>query len=96
MIVALSLLAAFTVAASGKPKAQLRKAEYEVALHCKNCVNKVNENISFEKGVKDLQISLEDQNVVVVYNSDKTDAAKLKSAIEKLGYKVVLKQDKAL
>ena len=60
---------------------------FKTTIHCKNCVKKVNDNISFEKGVKDLQVSLEDKLVTVTYDPSKTDEATLAKAIEKLGYK---------
>ena len=60
---------------------------FKTTIHCKNCVKKVNDNISFEKGVKDLKVSLEDKLVTVTYDPAKTDEATLAKAIEKLGYK---------
>ena len=61
---------------------------FEVSMHCENCVKKINENISFEKGVKDLEVSLEGKVVTITYDPAKTDESTLKAAIEKLGYKV--------
>ena len=60
---------------------------FKTTIHCKNCVKKVNENLSFEKGVKDLKVSLDDKQVTVTYDPSKTDEATLAKAIEKLGYK---------
>ena len=57
-------------------------------MHCEKCVAKITENISFEKGVKDLEVSLEDRTVRVKYDASKTDSATLAKAIEKLGYEV--------
>ena len=47
---------------------------------------KVRENISFEKGVKSLEINLEKKTVTISYDPAKTNEATLKKAIEKLGY----------
>lgn len=67
-----------------------KKAEktvtFNVGMHCQNCVKKVKENISFEKGVKALDVNLEKKTVTVTYDPAKTDEATLKKAIEKLGY----------
>ena len=52
------------------------------------CVRKITENISFEKGVKDLEISLEDKEVTVTYDPAKTDPDRLAEAIRSLGYTV--------
>ncbi len=63
-------------------------AKFSVSMHCENCVKKITENISYEKGVKDLDISLEDKTVAVTFDPSKTDAGTLAAAIRKLGYTV--------
>lgn len=71
-----------------KKKAEVKEVTFSVHLHCQNCVKKVQENIAFEKGVKDLHVCLEDQIVAIKYDASKTSEAVLKAAIEKLGYPV--------
>lgn len=61
---------------------------FKVGMRCNNCVKKINDNISFEKGVKDLKISLDEKKVTITYDPSKTNPATLAKAIEKLGYKV--------
>ena len=56
-------------------------------LTCQNCVKKVNENISFERGVKDLDVSLKEERITVKYDKRKTNEENLAAAIRKLGYK---------
>lgn len=65
---------------------------FEVTMHCENCVKKITANISFEKGVKGLEISLDKKTVTVTYDPAKTDVPTLKKAIEKLGYQVVVRE----
>lgn len=79
--------------ANDKKAKNICTVTFDVHLHCESCVKKVNENIAFEKGVKDLKVSLEDQTVTIKYDASKTDEAKLASAIEKLGYEVHKKTD---
>lgn len=72
-----------------KKKENKKKTEtvtFKTSLHCDKCVKKVNENISFEKGVKDLSVSLSEKKVTICYDPSKTDEATLAKAIEKLGY----------
>ena len=90
LIIIMTALMAFSVSLSAGPrkKAELKEVTFSVHLHCENCVNKVQENIAFEKGVKDLKVSLEDQTVFVKYDAAKTSEQTLKAAIEKLGYPV--------
>lgn len=73
---------------SKKKKGEVKEVVFAVHLHCENCVKKVQENVAFEKGVKDLKVSLEDQTVAVKYDAAKTSEATLKAAIEELGYPV--------
>lgn len=90
-LLAALVLCIFTVSltAQNKKKAPLQEVTFIVSLHCENCVKKVQENIPFEKGVKDLKVDLEEKTVWIQYSPDKTDKEKLASAIEKLGYEVV-------
>lgn len=87
---AISESAATETAAQKKPKkkTELKDVTFLVHLHCENCVKKVQENIAFEKGVKDLKVSLEDQTVAIKYDASKTSEVALKTAIETLGYPV--------
>ena len=59
---------------------------FKVNMHCKNCANKITDNISFVKGVEDLKVSLDQKTVTITYNPAKTNEATLQKAIEKLGY----------
>lgn len=73
---------------AAKPKGEVKSVVFSVHLHCASCVKKVQENIAFEKGVKDLKVSLEDQTVAIKYDPTKTSEQTLKAAIESLGYPV--------
>jgi len=81
-----------SVLADKKPAKKARKeikvVTFSVHLHCNSCVKKIQENISFEKGVKDLKVSLEEQTVTIKYDPSKTSEQILKKAIETLGFKV--------
>ena len=71
-----------------KSKAELKEVTWTVNLHCENCVEKVNENLAFEKGVKDLKVSLEEGTVYIKFDSSKTSEETLAAAMKKLGYEV--------
>lgn len=91
LAVAMAFAVTCTVSAAdaqGKKKKELKEVNFNVYLHCEDCVEKVNENIAFEKGVKGLEVSLENQTVLIKYDVAKTSEDKLKAAIEKLGYPV--------
>ena len=78
---------------SKKAKAELKDVTFNVHLHCNSCVKKIQENIAFEKGVKDLKVCLEDQIVSIKYDASKTNEEVLKNAIVKLGVKVTGKSE---
>lgn len=83
---------AFALSAQSKKGAKAETAVYEVSLHCVNCQAKVEKNIPFEKGVKDVAIDLETKTVTVKFDPSKNTRDGLKKAIEKLGYTCTVKE----
>lgn len=95
LILAALLLAApaFTSAAAvpglkkeKKAKAPAQTVCFSSNLDCANCVKKVTENISYVKGVKALDVSLESNTITVGYDPGKTNEETLAAEIRKLGY----------
>lgn len=76
----------FSTLQDQKVKKEKKTVTYNVSMHCKNCVAKITDNVSFVKGVEDLKVSLDEKTVTITYNPAKTDEATLQKAIEKLGY----------
>lgn len=56
-------------------------------MHCQNCVEKVEKNIAFEKGVTNLTCDLSTLTVEVTYRTDKTTEDQLVRAFDKIGMK---------
>jgi periplasmic mercuric ion binding protein len=56
-------------------------------MHCENCENKIKKNIRFEKGVKAIETSIENQTVTITYDADKNNVPNLLKGFEKFGYK---------
>ncbi|KAA6300485.1 MAG: hypothetical protein EZS26_003375 [Candidatus Ordinivivax streblomastigis] len=77
----------FDLSAQDKTKEKkLEKVVFGVSMHCDNCKKKIEKNISWEKGVKDLRIDLEEKTVTLLFDPKKTSAQTLKIAIEKLDF----------
>lgn len=55
-------------------------------MHCESCENKIKNNLRFEKGVKSIETSVEEQTVTVRYDADKTTVEKLLKGFAKFGY----------
>ena len=73
-----------------KKNSDIRTVTFTSNLHCSNCAKKVKENIAFEKGVKALEVSVENHSIKISYDASKTDVEKLAAAIRKLGYSAEL------
>ncbi len=81
------MLAAMSTAANAKSVNDTLVVTTTPQMHCANCENKIKNGLRFEKGVKDIFTSVENQTVTIVYNPDKTDKQKLEGAFPKFGYK---------
>lgn len=96
------MLAAMSTGANAKSANDTLIVTTTPQMHCANCENKIKNGLRFEKGVKDILTSVENQTVTIVYNPAKTDKQKLEAAFPKFGYearelkegeKVALKTD---
>ena len=91
LIIALTLLlvagtAAFAQDKKQKKQADIREVTFVTTIDCKNCVKKVEANLPYEKGIKDMKVNLDDRTIWIKYDAAKTDKEKLAAAIVKLGY----------
>jgi len=71
--------------------AQEKKKNYEevkikTSAVCGMCEERIEGNIAYEKGVKSVDLDDETKVVTIGYDPRKTDPAKLRTAISKLGY----------
>lgn len=87
VIAAMAALILAGVSVEGKTaKPVVKKVVYCTDLDCENCAKKIRENVSFEKGVKDLSVDVPTKTVEIQFDLNKTDTLQLKKAINKLGY----------
>lgn len=87
-IVFLLMLAFCWTAKAESTDKEVKTFVYHATLHCESCKAKVEKNIPFEKGVKDLNVNLEKQTVTIKFRTDKNTPEKLQKAIEKLNIPV--------
>ncbi len=71
-----------------KKSKKVETVVFSVNMDCQGCVDGITKELSFTKGVKGLDISLEHKTVKVEYRNDKTTPVILKKAIVNLGYEV--------
>jgi copper chaperone CopZ len=81
------ILLLFTVTASVFAQQKKEKTVvFSSNMHCVSCQQKVEKNLSYEKGVKDLVVDLKSNTIKITFDVRKTSEEKLALAITKLGY----------
>lgn len=61
-------------------------ANIKTSAVCKMCKERIEHDMSFEKGVKSVDLDLKSQELTIVYRKDKTTEEDLKIAVTKIGY----------
>lgn len=85
LILAVALTTALSVNAQKKGE---KTVVFNANLHCESCKAKVEKNIPFEKGVKNMKVDMKAQTITVTFREDKNTTENLKKAIEKLSVEV--------
>lgn len=74
LIMVVVLSAAMSVNAQKKNE---KTVIFNANLHCESCKAKVEKNIPYEKGVKDLKVDMKTQTITVTFREDKNTNRKL-------------------
>lgn len=83
----LSILAALIMVLTvATAQAKSDTATIKTTIQCSQCEKRILKNIPFEKGIKDVKVDVDKQTVWVEFDPAKTDVAKIRAAIAKLGY----------
>lgn len=84
------MMLSLSVSAKNMTVCEKEKSEvtYLVSMTCEKCQKRIENVLSFEKGVTGLNVNLSQKTVTIEYRKDKTSPEKLKEAIRKLGYTV--------
>ena len=77
-----------------KKKKDIRTIVLSADVHCHSCSNKIMENIAFEKGIKDLKVSVPEKKITVKYDASKTNEEAILEAFKKIGYTAVVVERK--
>lgn len=59
---------------------------YKTSAKCEMCKQRIERDLSLQKGITKAKLNLEDKVVTVSFNPKKTDAQKIKEAITLIGY----------
>ncbi len=72
--------------AAAKSKKHRQTTVFNVSIHCSACQEKIEKNIAFERGVKDMLVDVDAKTVTITYDTRKTSADKLVEAFKEIGY----------
>lgn len=84
------LIAVIALFATTTLFAKNEKKVFNVNMHCEACQKKIEKNIAFEKGVKELLVDLNTKTVAVTYDDTKTNPENLIAGFKKIGYEATL------
>ncbi|MCK9625129.1 MAG: heavy-metal-associated domain-containing protein [Bacteroidales bacterium] len=89
VLIVATFVALFSITAYAQDKnkkAKIEEVTFASDIDCPNCVKKVEANLPYEKGVKDLKVDLKEHTIYIKYDNTKTNKVTLADAIKKLGY----------
>jgi periplasmic mercuric ion binding protein len=86
------ILLALAILTSVAMFAKKQTLTFNVSMDCESCKKKIEKNIAFEKGVKDMKVNLSEKTVEVTFDDEKTTSDKLIAAFKKLGYEAKVVQ----
>jgi cation transport ATPase len=85
----ISILAILLVSITGMAqdkKKETKEITIKSSVVCDMCKERVEHDMAFEKGVKEVSVDLETKEIAITYRTDKTDPDKLRKAVSKIGY----------
>jgi copper chaperone CopZ len=83
----LGVVLTLTLSAEAQKKNE-KTVVFKAHLHCMSCKAKIEKNLPFEKGVKDLKIDMQEKTITVTFREDKNSLENIQKALEKLDVKV--------
>lgn len=89
LALAMTLAMVFSFGNTYADKHEKKTVVFNVDMHCSSCKAKVEKNLPFEKGVRDLKVDMKTKTVKIVYRADKNTETNLIKAIQKCGVKVI-------
>ena len=83
LFVMLAMVMAFLTASAADKATEIFTLDHQMSTHCEK---KIKENLRFEKGVSNIEVSLKENTIEITYNPSKTDTDKLLKAFKKIGF----------
>ncbi|MBP5764915.1 MAG: heavy-metal-associated domain-containing protein [Bacteroidales bacterium] len=89
------LLAVFGLLATSSSAENLQKVVFtsEPKMVCQNCENNIKKTARFVKGTKQIETSLADQTITIIYDADKAKPADYEKALLRIKRQLKVVQD---
>lgn len=81
-----AFLLVFSFGANAQKSSTTEVVSFKTSAKCGMCKKRIERDLGLTKGVEKATLNLDDKTVKIVYNSKKTNPAKLKQNISKIGY----------
>lgn len=81
-----AIIITMMILGTGIAFAKTEEIKIKTSTECDMCKARVQKALSFEKGIKDIDVNYEKKEITVVYNPKKTTPEKIRTAISKAGY----------
>lgn len=86
MILAWSLLPASGQDTKDKPAREVMEIVIKTSAQCGMCKERIERDMSFEKGIKYVNLDLETKDLTVRYRTDKSTPEEIRRAVARIGY----------
>lgn len=80
------LIIMLALSATAQEEQKTKKISIKSSVVCKMCKERIEHDMAFEKGVKEVTVNLKEKEIDITYRTDKTNPDKLRTAISKIGY----------
>lgn len=81
-----SVLITFLLFSQNLLAQDVAKVAIRSSVVCEDCKQRVERDLTFEKGIKEVEVDLDNKIVLVTYHTGKTDIDKIRQRITKIGY----------
>lgn len=85
-ILATLSLGLLCIAAASAKEIKTLTVTTEPPMHCQGCENRIKNQLKFEKGIKKIETSVEEQRITITYDADKTTPQHLLESLEQINY----------
>ena len=84
--ISLMLIIMMALSTTAQEEQKTKEITIKSSVVCEMCKERIEHDMAFEKGVKEVTVNLKTKEIDITYRTDKTNPDKLRTAISKIGY----------